>query len=261
MDMVGRSLTQIWTGAVRAIARGLLVVALVCGAPVADAAGNPADADICRVAARRVSQETGVPVSVLEAISLTETGRKTAGAFGPWPWTVNMEGAGHWFDSAGQALDYARTNHGQGKRSFDVGCFQLNYKWHGEAFASIEEMFDPIAGARYAADFLTRLYNETGDWSRAAGAYHSRTPENASRYRKIFDRHYAALSDGGPTVVANANRFAEESEDEDVRDEPMRQNNYPLLVAVNQSGRMGSLVPLGATTSRLIPLQTARALQ
>ena len=57
--------------------------------------------------------------------------------------------------------------------------------------------------------------------------------------------------------MANANRFAEESEDEDVRDEPMRQNNYPLLVAVNQSGRMGSLVPLGAATSRLIPLQTA----
>ena len=30
-----------------------------------------------------------------------------------------------------------------GQPSFDVGCFQLNYKWHGEHFASIDQMFEP----------------------------------------------------------------------------------------------------------------------
>ncbi len=225
-------------------------------------ASRATGADVCRAAARQVSSETGVPVEVLDAIALTETGRKSGGAFGPWPWTVNMEGAGHWFDGPAEALDYAESNFAQGKRSFDVGCFQLNYKWHGQAFKSIEQMFDPLANARYAAGFLSRLYGETGDWSAAAGAYHSRTPQYANRYRKIFDKHFAAVSGGSGPAYANANSFADEA-DPQLAAEPMRQNNYPLLIASNETGRLGSLVPLGAQGggNRFIPLQPARALQ
>ncbi len=253
--MVGRSLTS---RVARAHALLVLIVSAFLGGRAE--AARDAGADMCRSAAQQVSTETGVPVDVLNAISLTETGRKRNGSFAPWPWTVNMEGAGHWFDTAQEALAYTLDGHAKGKRSFDVGCFQLNYNWHGHAFESIEQMFDPIANARYAADFLSRLYAETGSWSAAAGAYHSRTPEYANRYRKIFDRHYAALSEGGPTVVANANSFVDEPDD-DLAAEPMRQNNDPLLIASNETGRMGSLVPLGSSGgNRFIPLQPARAL-
>ncbi len=55
-------------------------------------------------------------------------------------------------------------------------------------------MFDPDVGAAYAAQFLQSLHAERGDWSLAAGAYHSQTPERAGIYRARFDRILAGLS-------------------------------------------------------------------
>ena len=37
-------------------------------------------------------------------------------------------------------------------------------------------------------------YAETGSWTEAAGAYHSRTPEHAERYTAIFERHRARIA-------------------------------------------------------------------
>ncbi len=57
-------------------------------------------------------------------------------------------------------------------------------------------MFDPDTGADYAAQFLKSLYAERGNWSAAAGAYHSQTPARASVYRARFDRIIAGLGGG-----------------------------------------------------------------
>ncbi|MFD2173061.1 transglycosylase SLT domain-containing protein [Rhodobacter lacus] len=140
----------------------------------------------CERVAEEASRRTGVPVSVLKAISLTETGKRIDGKLRPWPWTVNMEGAGHWFDTLDEARAYVFQEFKRGARSFDVGCFQINYKWHNQHFSSIDQMFDPLANAVYAAKFLTELYNEKGSWNGAAGAYHSRTQEYAERYSARF---------------------------------------------------------------------------
>ncbi len=178
------------------------IICALCAGPVdaaADAAADPSD--LCDAAAAEAARRTGVPLSVLSAIALTETGRKHAGSFRPWPWTVNMEGAGHWFDTPEAALNYVDQAHARGARSFDVGCFQINFKWHGAAFASFGQMFDPLANALYAAGFLGDLYAETGSWSLAAGAYHSRNAEFADRYRARFDRirlSLGAAPDGPP---------------------------------------------------------------
>ncbi|MHA3914362.1 transglycosylase SLT domain-containing protein [Halovulum sp. GXIMD14793] len=153
---------------------------------------------ICDQAGSWASQQTGVPRSVLQAITLTETGRKIAGAHRPWPWTVNMEGTGKWFATRQEALDYVMEHYNKGARSFDVGCFQINYRWHGNAFASIEDMFDPKQNALYAGRFLRNLYGETKSWSKSAGAYHSRTPKYATRYSARFDRILAGLTGQKP---------------------------------------------------------------
>ena len=70
---------------------------------------------------------------------------------------------------------------------------QINYRWHGHAFPTLDDMFDPEWTATYAAQFLRTLYEERGDWSAAAGAYHSLTPEFANIYRARFDRIVAGL--------------------------------------------------------------------
>lgn len=204
---------------------------------------------MCDAAADRAARESDVPKSVLMAITRTETGRARGGRLTPWPWTVNMQGKGHWFDSRAKARAYVQQQFERGARSFDVGCFQINYKWHGTAFRSIDQMFDPVENARYAAAFLTRLHDELGDWSKAAGAYHSRTPKHARRYRARFDRIHKNLAGesvaAGPLPVAAL--LASDSQ-------PERDNGYPLLQSAGQPGRRGSLVPLGAGTGAMFPL-------
>jgi hypothetical protein len=156
---------------------------------------------VCLAAADAAADAARVPRAVLRALTRTETGRSRGGALQPWPWTVNMEGAGHWFDTREEALAYVGREQARGARSFDVGCFQINHRWHGQHFESVEAMFDPAANAAYAARFIAELFAETGDWSRAAGFYHSRTPEFYNRYRSRFDRlHAAAATETGTDV-------------------------------------------------------------
>lgn len=145
-------------------------------------------AALCENAIIEGARTGGVPQDVLHAISLTETGRVDGGRLRPWPWAVNLEGQGNWFRTRDEALAFARRSLAEGRRSFDVGCFQINYKYHGHNFPSLEAMFDPLQGAAYAARFLGDLFLESGDWSVAAGAYHSRTPHYAGIYRARFDR-------------------------------------------------------------------------
>lgn len=220
----------------------LLLVGLWATCARADAA------DICLTAARDAAATSDVPLSVLIAITQTETGRRQGGDTRPWPWTVNMEGEGHWFDSRDAALAFVFENYNRGARSFDIGCFQINFRWHGEHFNSIEEMFDPAANAAYAARFLSTLHTETGDWSTAAGAFHSRTEVQAAGYRTTFDQFrnaaIAAGADTGnfgtdfgsgatPILLAAAENTA-----------APRTNSFPLLQSSTANRSLGSLVPL-----------------
>lgn len=144
---------------------------------------------LCLDAARKAAVAHDVPMDVLIALAMTETATRRDGVLQPWPWTVNDAGTGHWFDTRDAALGYAYRRVKDGARNFDVGCFQLNFRWHSPAFASLEQMFDPEANADYAARFIRSHYVEAGDWSVAAGRYHSLTEKHASRYRQVFDSH------------------------------------------------------------------------
>lgn len=199
---------------------------------------------ICDRAAVFAAEKSGVPISVLQAISLTETGRKRNGVLRPWPWTVNMEGEGVWFETADEARAYVYKHYKEGARSFDVGCFQINYKWHGHEFASIEEMFQPNPNALYAAEFLLKLYHEKGDWAAAAGAYHSRTQKYAEKYEKQFSANRAAMLGRDAIIipVTATGAIASSLQAPKVN----RINNFPLLQENSNARTLGSLVPLGA---------------
>lgn len=188
----------------------ILVLAAGLAGPAAarvsrEARASPAS--LCEAAAQRAAAESGVPYDILAAVSLTETGRRQGGAVRPWAWSVNAEGAGTWFDDRASALALAEERIRAGRTNVDIGCFQLNYRWHGQAFASVEQMFDPLANARYAARFLTQLFGEMGDWRAAAGAFHSRNPAHATRYLARFDDLRALVRDGGGPGPETYNRF------------------------------------------------------
>ncbi len=143
---------------------------------------------LCDEAANRASDQFGIPFEILKTITRVETGRAGKTGMIPWPWTVNMEGKGLWFDSESLAKEFAYKHFKNGARSFDIGCFQINYKWHGQAFSSIDQMFDPDSNARYAAQFLISLKRQTGSWTKAIGAYHSKTHAAAEKYLARYNQ-------------------------------------------------------------------------
>ena len=185
-----------------------LCLALAFSAGIAPAPLRADDADpaaaLCERAIVAGARRGGVPPEVLHAIALTETGRNAGGRIRPYPWAINREGKGHWFKSREEAQSFAQESLAAGRRSFDVGCVQINFRWHGRAFPSLEDMFDPEWTATYAAQFLRNLYEERGSWSEAAGAYHSLTPELAQIYRARFDRLLAGLDPAALAAAASA---------------------------------------------------------
>lgn len=200
-------------------------------------------AGICDAAARRAAQSQGVPLDVLRAIARVETGRLRDGRLEPWPWTINVEGQGYWFTSEVEAKSYVFNIFKAGKRSFDIGCFQINYRWHGKAFRSIDAMFDPDENATYAARFLTELYAELGSWPAAVGAYHSRTPSLANAYSGRFQTVLAQLDQSPPTAPGRVTR------------DPFTTAATPLIpVNLPQpgGGALGSLVPPSGTATAFI---------
>lgn len=232
---------------------GLVLPAVLVRPGPARAWNSPGTApeQVCDRAARVAARAHGVPVDVMLAITRTETGRRRDGRLAPWPWTVNMEGAGRWFDSRDAALAYVFDHFKRGARSFDVGCFQINFKWHGHAFRSVEDMFDPASNADYAARFLARLHDELGDWRAAAGAYHSRTPSNAKIYTQRFDQIRAGLSE----AVAGATGAPRAAMAEAAGGAPAVSRGAGGALIGAGATRLGSLVPTGGAAARaLIPL-------
>lgn len=210
----------------------ILLLWLVLGA-VAQGAKSPAA--LCDHAAARAAAETGVPIDILLAISRVESGRRDKGTLNPWPWTINADGKGSFYPTKSEAMAAAEAHLIDGTASFDIGCFQLNIRWHGQAFTSFDEMFDPQRNAEYAAGFLLTLYQETGSWAEAVAAYHSRTPDLAESY---LEKVKAVLRDGGPPPVPPPAVLP-------------RENRFPLLQAGTQ-GSLGSVVPFNAARGPLI---------
>ena len=60
-----------------------------------------------------------------------------------WPWTVNANGAGKFFDTKAEAVAEVEFLMTEGVRNIDVGCMQINLKAHANAFATIETLSIP----------------------------------------------------------------------------------------------------------------------
>ena len=124
---------------------------------------------------------------LLTTIASIESGRwnETEQKKLAWPWTINAQGKGYYFNTKAEAVQKVKELQKRGITSIDVGCMQINLSYHGQKFKSIEEALDPKHNVEYAAKFLTNLYeNNNHDWLKAAMTYHSSVPEKANAYRK-----------------------------------------------------------------------------
>jgi len=178
-------------------AKTFQLVLLLCCAALPGRAQSLDRVIDCRAAAEIAEQSEGLPPGLLFAIGKIETGRPNpvTGAIEPWPWSTNQGGIGHYFNSAAEAIAWTSQAQAQGLRSIDVGCFQINLFYHSEAFATLEEAFDPVANALYAARFLVTLYRRAGGWPLAVAQYHSADPALGGPYG---DRVYSAWNGTWP---------------------------------------------------------------
>jgi len=156
---------------------------------------------MCDASIASAEAETKLPARVLTAIALRESGRidPDTGRLRPWPWTINFEGTGHFYASKEDAIAAVQAIQAAGGQSIDVGCMQVNLMHHPDAFATLDDAFDPAHNAAYAGRFLTALFAALGDWGTAIAAYHSRTPGIGEPYR---DQVVATWNPKDPAVLA-----------------------------------------------------------
>lgn len=142
--------------------------------------------NLCEVETARTEQRMAVPKHLLTAISLAESGRWDASRQEniAWPWTVTSGGEGRFFDTKAEAVAEVEILMTQGVQNIDVGCMQVNLYYHGHAFENLREAFDPRANTTYAATYLKNMFKVAGNWTDAAGYYHSTTPERNGPYKK-----------------------------------------------------------------------------
>lgn len=127
----------------------------------------------------QAEKEYDIPKNLLLSIALVESGVN--------PYALNVNGKAVLSESASEVKrklkEYLRAGHS----SIDIGVMQVNYRWHREKFANLDEMLDPMMNIDYAARFLKQLYETHGSWIMAVRHYHSANPEYHKKYsRKII---------------------------------------------------------------------------
>ena len=162
---------------------GLMFIFMLMAVATAAPASASDDARSCLAHIAKEEAAQSLPEGLLGAIGVAESGRmSTQGQLTPWPWTVNANGYGKFFDSKEEAIEFVQELLAQGVTVIDIGCMQVNLYFHPDAFESLESAFDPATNVAYAAQFLKELHAETGDWDIATRYYHSRTPALGQAY-------------------------------------------------------------------------------
>lgn len=186
-----------------------ITVAAIMGLAAGTArADTTAAALTCTAAGNAAEQAASLPANMLVSIGMVESGRAdpVTGRVAPWPWTVNVDGAGHYFENKGDAVAFTRLAESSGAGDVDVGCFQISLQNHPDAFASLDDAFDPAENANYAAAFLTQLKAQSGSWDSAIADYHSATPDLGLPYQRRVLAAWQGLGNApaglGDTIAA-----------------------------------------------------------
>ncbi|HQS31402.1 MAG: hypothetical protein B7X59_00560 [Polaromonas sp. 39-63-203] len=167
------------------------LVAAAAALACAGALAAPLDTDLAceRAIATVEARIPELPRGLLAAVGRIESGRVGSdGRHRPWPYTVNVDGKGHYFSSKDAALAFLREPQTQRARSVDVGCMQISLKHHPLAFEARAEGFDPQRNVDYAAQYLQQLRQQHGGWDAAVSYYHSSEPARQGRYLALVNR-------------------------------------------------------------------------
>ena len=149
--------------------------------------GSYQDNLLCEYLAKEAEKKYGLPENILLSISRVESGyKKVDGITRAWPWTLNAGGDSAYFQTKEAALSSLKDRVDKSVTNIDIGCMQLNYRWHKKFFRSLSDMISPIKNVDYGARFLKKLHQRHGSWEKAVKYYHSsKSKFNVKYYRKV----------------------------------------------------------------------------
>ena len=165
-------------------------------------AATGADA-VCEREMAAASKRHDVPLAILYAVGMTESGRKGS----LHRFAMNIEGKSYFATSVADALSAFQAARAKGKKLIDVGCMQINHHFHGEKFKSVAQMFDPRANVEYAARFLSELREREGTWTLAVARYHAGPNNNPAQKRYVCAVITNMVASGFGGWTANSRRF------------------------------------------------------
>lgn len=123
-----------------------------------------------------------VDPQLLYAVALAESKKVVNGQVRPWPWTVNTNGKGYYFDTRDEAETFVDNLVAKGVKSIDVGPLQINLRWNGHRVKNHNDLFDLPTAVRVGADILKEAMNSSpNDKALAVGRYHNWQDDRRAR--------------------------------------------------------------------------------
>jgi hypothetical protein len=220
--------------------------------------------NICLAEAKRAETRHGIPSGLLQSITRVESGRKMiTGEYMPWAWTLNDRGEGLFFDDREAALAYLRNAVAKPEHSVDVGCMQVNTKWHADGFPDLADMLDPVHNASYAAGFLLDLHAAHQSWDEAVKHYHSSEPrKNVAYHRRVLAELERFIGELDMADDAPIPALPGEAEEAGVEMAAARATNRPMtqtpavFPSTNEAGSTDLELITGAPGAMPAPMQT-----
>jgi Transglycosylase SLT domain len=165
-------------------------------------AGGKMNSAVCERHLSAASKAEGVPVGLLYAVALAETG--SSGRLSPY--ALNIEGEPFVASTRREALvvfEAARKNE---KVLIDLGCMQINYLYHRKKFRAASDMLDPRLNVNYAAKLLKTLRIRHGSWMEAVARYHASPRNKVAQHRYVCRviRNLVQTNFGGWTPAAKS---------------------------------------------------------
>lgn len=145
------------------------------------AAAAGIEVNLCERQMTLAAAKHGVPLGMLYAVGLTETGRGDSLR----PYALNIEGRASYDHDKAEALRRFESARASGVKLIDVGCMQINHHFHARHFKSVEQMLEPAANVDYAARFLKDLKAREGSWTMAVARYHAGPDNNPAQKRYV----------------------------------------------------------------------------
>lgn len=184
-----------------------------------------------------------IPSNTLHSIALKESGKKhkSRKIRIVWPWTVNVEGKGYYFNNKREAVNFVRKQIIKGYESIDVGCMQINLRHHLEAFHSLDQAFEPNNNVRYGAEFLRSKYDQLKNWHKAIAHYHSSTHSLGFKYKQDIVK----IASNMTLYKASLHNYLDNSE-EFLENKPVNNNKIQKksFFSSNKKYRSSIMIPL-----------------